>query len=202
MIKYITATGTDVGKTYITLNLLKEYASRGLRVAVIKPIETGVIDAPIDGSKLLKLSKELNRDLHSITIDDVVPIRFPLPASPFVAKGETEIDFKLIQEKIEKLHKLCDVLFIEGAGGIFVPIDNKYDMTYFCTIADETILITRDKLGTISDTRAYSELLKLKNIEHKILVNLRDEDDFNLTTKAFFDTLKDLYYSPKDLNKI
>ncbi len=202
MIQYITATGTDVGKTYITLELLKEYAKRGLKVAAIKPIETGVVTLPIDGTKLLDLTKKLNPLLESITIEDVVPLQYKLPAAPFVAKGDALIDYGLILQKIEKLYGLCDVLIIEGAGGAFVPIDETNDMTYFCHIADETLLITRDKLGTISDTRAYSKLLTAQNISHKIFVNLREEQAFNLITKKYFDTFKDLYYFPKDLYKM
>ena len=42
---FITATNTDIGKTYVTSHLLKHYASLGFKVGVIKPIETGVVDA-------------------------------------------------------------------------------------------------------------------------------------------------------------
>jgi dethiobiotin synthetase len=52
---FVTATNTDIGKTYTTKLLLKEFASRGLRVGVIKPVETGVINGVyLDGNELLK----------------------------------------------------------------------------------------------------------------------------------------------------
>ena len=71
----ITATNTDIGKTYTTKLLLKEYASRGIRVGVVKPIETGVVDgyAP-DGSELLALVKELNVEFENISLDNKISV--------------------------------------------------------------------------------------------------------------------------------
>ncbi|MEA2090970.1 MAG: dethiobiotin synthase, partial [Campylobacterota bacterium] len=83
---FITATNTDIGKTYTTKLLLKEFASRGLRVGVIKPIETGVVNgyAP-DGSELLAIVKELNSEFKNISLEDIVPITYELPAAPCVS---------------------------------------------------------------------------------------------------------------------
>ena len=64
---FVTATNTDIGKTYTTKRLLKEFASAGLRVGVIKPIETGVINGIYpDGNELLTLIQELNPEANPL----------------------------------------------------------------------------------------------------------------------------------------
>lgn len=122
---FITATNTDIGKTYASEVFLKYYANKGLRVGYFKPIETGVKDLPIDGNKMLTLVKKLNPDFD-VSIKDVVPFQFELPAAPYVAKKDSKIDINLIIEKKEYLQSLCDILIIEGAGGLLVPIEKDF----------------------------------------------------------------------------
>jgi len=102
---FITATNTDVGKTYTSLKLIEELGRRGLKVGVLKPIETGVVDEPLDGAKLLRAAQKTNPALMSFTCKDIVPIQFELPASPFVAKGKENIDLKALHVSFEKMQK-------------------------------------------------------------------------------------------------
>ncbi len=72
---FVTATNTNIGKTYVTKLLLREFAARGLSVGVIKPIETGVLDGYAeDGEELLGTIKELNPKLWHLEVEDIVPI--------------------------------------------------------------------------------------------------------------------------------
>ena len=106
-IYFVTATNTDVGKSYACEILLKKISNNGEKVGYYKPIETGVLDKPLDGTKLLNITKKLNPN-YKVTIDDVVPYQFKLPAAPFVAKGETKIDIDFIKEKANHLlNKYC-----------------------------------------------------------------------------------------------
>ncbi|MDD3325083.1 MAG: dethiobiotin synthase, partial [Sulfurospirillaceae bacterium] len=89
---FITATNTDVGKTYTALKLIKALSLQGLHVGIFKPIETGVIeDKPLDGVMLWEEAKKHNPKMQNLTIGDIVPYRFCLSASPYVAKGDTQI---------------------------------------------------------------------------------------------------------------
>ena len=60
---FVTGTNTDVGKTYACEKFLNHYAHLGFKVGYFKPIETGVIDLPHDGSKMLKLTKKIESQL-------------------------------------------------------------------------------------------------------------------------------------------
>ena len=184
---FVTATNTDVGKTYACEQFLKHYSKKGLKVGYFKPIETGVKKEPIDGSKMLKLVKKLNPSFD-VTINDIVPYQFKLPAAPFVAKEGTNIDLNILLKKKEELEKLCDILIIEGAGGLFVPIEKDFfiiDLIKFFNI--EAKLITSSKLGSINDTLLSIEALKNKKIDFEWYINLFiDKDSFNEVTLPFY----------------
>jgi len=116
---FISANNTDCGKTYTTLKLIKKFSESGYKVGVIKPIETGVKDIPLDGKVLLDEAKKYNSLLKDLTYNDIVPIQFSLPAAPYVCGIA---DFEKIKNAIKKIEPLCDILLIEGAGGVRVPI--------------------------------------------------------------------------------
>jgi dethiobiotin synthetase len=185
---FITATNTDIGKTFTTKLLLKEFASRGLRVGVIKPIETGVDIKAFDGENLLTCVKNLNSEFKDLHIEDIVPITYKLPAAPFVASNSAKLDLGKIELAIKKVEELCDILLIEGAGGLYVPIDEKYMMidliTYFKASA---LLVTHCSLGCINDTILSKKALEDKNIKHVVAFNCRGNDEsFSTVSEPYF----------------
>jgi len=203
---FITATNTDIGKTYTTKLLLKEFASRGLEVGVIKPIETGVIDGLYpDGTELLNCIKELNSNFKDIGVEDIVPISYELPSAPFVASQDAKLDVKKLDKAMEKLEKLCDVLIIEGAGGLYVPIDSDTMMLDLINhLKASTLLVTHCSLGCINDTLLSKKALDLRGIKNIVAFNCRKNDSSFKTisepyfTKTDFDILK----VDKDIDKI
>ena len=183
---FISATNTDVGKTYSCEKFLNYFAKAGLKVGYFKPFETGVVDSPIDGSKMLELAKKLNPTFN-VTINDVVPYQFELPAAPYVAKGNTIIDIDFLKEKKKYLEQFCDVLIIEGAGGLMVPIEKDLFIIDLIKEFDcEAILITPSKLGCINDTLLSINALKAKNIDFEFYINLyHDINSFEKVSKPF-----------------
>ncbi|WP_372998098.1 dethiobiotin synthase [Sulfurimonas sp.] len=185
---FITATNTDIGKTYTTKLLLREFASRGLRVGVIKPIETGVVDghAP-DGNELLITVKELNSEFEDVFLSDIVPITYELPAAPFVSSNNLKLDLELLDKAVEKLEKLCDLLIIEGAGGLYVPVDeNTMMLDLIKHFNAHALLVTHCSLGCINDTLLSKKALEDKNIEHLVAFNCRDDDNFATVSEPYF----------------
>ncbi|MDD2697918.1 MAG: dethiobiotin synthase [Arcobacteraceae bacterium] len=194
-IYFITATNTDVGKTMACEIFLEKFAKKNKKVGYFKPIETGVDDIPIDGSKLLTVAKKLNSNFQ-VTIDDVVPLQYKLPASPFVASGGENININIIKEKMEYLLNFCDVLIVEGAGGLMVPINKNFFMIDLIKELNptNTFLIVPSNLGSINDTLLSLNALKFYDIKHQWYINLyKDKESFTTTTfpfyKAYFDKL-------------
>jgi dethiobiotin synthetase len=192
-IYFITATNTDIGKTKASEIFLKKYSKDGFRVGYFKPIETGVEDKPLDGTKMLNLTKSLNENFD-FKIDDIVPYQFKLPSAPYVANIDNiKIDTNTILDGAKKLLKKCDILIVEGAGGLMVPIFENYFMVdlmsdfqnYFDNC--EVVLITPSKLGCINDTLLSLNLLKQYNIKHSWYINLyQDKDTFHTVSLPFY----------------
>jgi len=186
---FVTATNTDIGKTYTTKLLLKEFAEAGNRVGVIKLLETGVVNGIYpDGDELLACGIKYNSELKDLKVEDIVPISYELPAAPFVASDNTQLDLKKLDMAIEKLEKLCDILIIEGAGGLYVPVDGNtmmIDLIKYCKAS--TLLVTHCSLGCINDTLLSSKALLDKQIPHAIAFNCRQTDDsFAIVSEPYF----------------
>ncbi len=197
---FITATNTNIGKTYTTLKLLHKFAYLGYRVGALKPVETGVESIPLDGSLLLQTCQKLNPDFKSITINDICPIQFSLPAAPYVANDGKTINFDKIMESYNKIKKQCDILLIEGAGGLLVPVLKDFYIIDFIKHFDaHALLVTHDKLGCINETLLSLEALKSRNISHNWCINhIKDTKEFEKITLPFYQDCFTTIFSVQD----
>ena len=186
---FVTATNTDIGKTYTTLKLIEEFSKQGILVGICKPIETGVISQPIDAKLLLETVQKYNPHFSRLNPEDITAYTFSLAAAPFCADLQNSIQIKKIKDKIEEMQKLCDLLIIEGAGGLMVPITKDYYMLdLIAELETETLLVTSSKLGCINDTLLSISALKSKKISFDWCVNLhQDRENFQKVTQPFYD---------------
>jgi dethiobiotin synthetase len=123
---FITGTDTGVGKTLITGGIARALREKGLKVGVMKPIESGCFEQngnlyPTDAMYLME---EVGSDA---SLDTVNPYRFKEPLAPSVAARieEVEIDFDVIRKNYRELAKGKEVMLVEGAGGLLVPLNHK-----------------------------------------------------------------------------
>jgi dethiobiotin synthetase len=188
---FITATGTNVGKTHTTLKLIDGYAKNGLRVGVFKPIETGVKDEPMDAKALLEVCQRVNPDFADLTPTNICAYTFSLPAAPFCADTKQEIKLEKILDKYHELSKRCDVLLVEGAGGLMVPITQTYKMIDLAKeLQSKVLLVTPSRLGCINDTLLSMEALKSKDMDFDWCVNLHeDRESFAKVTQPYYDAV-------------
>jgi dethiobiotin synthetase len=171
---FITATNTDIGKTYTTCKLIEEFGKRGLKVGVLKPIETGVIKEPLDGRILYEAAKKTNPTLENFSLEDIVPVRYSLPAAPYIAKKDEVIDMTKIHQAFEKLSLISDIVLIEGAGGVMVPVEEEFYMYDFIKEFNAvTLLVTHGNLGCINDVLLNVYFLDSLGIEYEWCVNLK-----------------------------
>ena len=199
---FITATNTNIGKTYTTKLLLQEYASQGFKVGVLKPIETGVDLIAPDASELYELTCKLNPTFSALHVSDIVPITYKLAAAPYVASNKTPLNLKKIDEAVKKVEQYCDILLIEGAGGLLVPIDEKMDMLSLASYLQAPILlVTHCSLGCINDTLLNLRVLRDYKYGFEFVFNSKESDtDFATISEPYFkDRFSDHFLLSNDL---
>lgn len=164
---FITGTDTGIGKTFVSVGLLKVLKEMGHNVCPMKPLETGCSFkkgelVPEDTIKLLKAA-EVNEPLDLIN-----PYRFRQPLAPAVAAGleGSMISRKRIMSAYRKLSNKYDLTIVEGAGGIMVPVYRKY--IFIDLIKDlnlPILIVARPGLGTINHTLLTLDAAKNRGIE-------------------------------------
>jgi len=142
---FVTGTNTGVGKTFFSYLLCKALKESGVEVGYWKPVETGADPIPPDAKLLSEL---LNQPL-----EETVTYRFKLPLAPYVAeKYEGErIDLKTLRDIFETKLRRYEILIVEGAGGLAVPIKSNY--TYADWVSQlniPTLVVSDARLGTIN----------------------------------------------------
>ncbi len=202
---FITATNTDIGKTHATKLLLKAYTQMGYKTLAFKPIETGVQNKPLDGAELLTLIQELNPIYKDLQVNDIVPLQYTLAAAPYIANRAKDIDKSIMDKALEKLENICDIIIIEGAGGLYVPIDkNTMMIDLISHFKAKTLLITHCELGCINDTILSIKALQANNINFEWALNCKDKNsNFNTISKSYFnDNFKNLYSINDDIKEV
>lgn len=205
---FITATNTNIGKTYSTHILADYLNSIGIKTIISKPIETGD-----DGNTILDCQKHYQYNLKidkTLRLEDINFYRYKLPASPFVAKifEPIEVDFDLIAQNLNRLSSKCDVLLIEGAGGLMVPINEHHNMLDLAMFLKASLfLVSGDRLGMLNDLLLNIELLKMRQISCIYGINLIDEKAYETISKPYIEYLNTkltnpIYILQKDISKI
>lgn len=177
---FISGSDTNVGKTYITSKLIQTLQNQGLKALAIKPIETGVNPIALDSTLHLQDAQRL---FPQLTLDSINLYSFPLPASPFVADPLGEIECEKIFSHITSFEGILDILIVEGAGGLFVPVKRDYFMLDFALelqnrFESELIFVCDDRLGMLNRILSGKFILEKKGVKHHLFVNLREREVF------------------------
>lgn len=148
---FVTGTDTGVGKTFVVAGMARALRKRGVRVAVLKPVETGCGDAsdnhPLDG-ELLARAVGYEGDLN-----EIVPCRYVEALAPSVAarREKRPIDFDAIDRALRKARQASDVVLVEGCGGLMVPLTHTMTVGELALrIGFPLIIVARPTLGTLN----------------------------------------------------
>jgi dethiobiotin synthetase len=164
---FVTGTDTGIGKTLVSTALARGFTEAGKIVSVAKPFETG---CEVRDGVLFCLDGEALRAAASSreTIDEIVFVNFEEPLAPSVAaqRAGSAISVKSINEKIKTKEESCDVLVVEGAGGLLVPIVDRY--TYGEMAAElgyPVVVVVGSKLGCLNHAALTFEALRQRTIK-------------------------------------
>jgi len=195
---FITSTGTNIGKTYLTSLIIKKAQALNFKVNAIKPIISGFNIENFNTTDTGIISAALGKNQSSI--EEVSPWRFEAPLSPDQAayKENKEIVFKELIDfclkNLNPIKNINDIVLIEGVGGTMVPINNKYTTLDLMKALDiPVILIIGSYLGSISHTLNAYEVLIQNNINiNSIVISESEENNIgiNQTRKTLLNHIK------------
>jgi len=168
---FIFAIGTDIGKTYIIQQIIKEIIFRNIAIQAIKPIASGFLFED-ENSDSVKILKSLGLEVNRKNIENITPYHFSDAVSPNIAakRNNSKIIFHdlltFCQNKITQSKNNNQILLIEGAGGIMTPInEDKNFLDLAKVLKIPIILITGNYLGSISHTLTALKAIDYCDIE-------------------------------------
>lgn len=171
---FISGIDTDAGKSYVTGYLARLAMMKSINVTTMKFIQTGGLS-----ENGYSIDIEVHRELMGVDYTEydkdgtTAPVVFSYPASPHLAAkiDNKSINYAKIDESIEILSREYELLLIEGAGGLHVPLDDTTTtIDYIKSKGFKVILATSGKLGSINHTILSLEALKNRGIEVYMVV--------------------------------
>ena len=220
---FVTATGTDIGKTYISALLVKKLRESGWNCSYYKPALSGAIKQPDDSLLPGDCDFVVKTSKLNIKPIDCVTYCFEEAVSPHLAAERlgVKIEKSKIKSEFEQREKNYDYLVVEGAGGITCPFNMKEEVLLLPDIIKalglNIIIVADGGLGTINSVLLTVEYAKQQGINIKgLILNNFEEDNFmHLDNKKQIERLteinviatvkkgdKDLNISTNDLLKI
>lgn len=192
-IYFVSGIDTEIGKTYATGFLAKLWTEQGKKVITQKLIQTGNADISEDIQKHREIMGQgwFQEDHDKLTMPEI----FSYPASPHLATrlDNREIDFQKIENATQTLAERFEIVLLEGAGGLMVPLTTSLlTIDYVAQHQFPVILVTSGRLGSINHTLLSLEALKSRGLKlHALVYNLKDESKDPLISQDTSNYLKD-----------
>ncbi|CDE61137.1 aTP-dependent dethiobiotin synthetase BioD [Fusobacterium sp. CAG:439] len=180
---FITATGTDVGKTYISALIVKKMRELGYNCGYFKPALSGaeIIDGKIIPSDCNYVLKQAGIDAPP---ENYVSYVFKTAVSPHLASEieNNPIKIEKIKSDFARIKKEFDYIVVEGAGGIVCPFNLGKEKIMLPdvikTLGLDIVIVASASLGTINSTILTAEYAKNNGIKVRgIILNNYDEND-------------------------
>ena len=162
---FVTGTGTDVGKTFLSAALIGHWRAAGRAVAACKPVVSGFDPGTFETSDPGVLLAALGRP--SADIATISPWRFAAPLSPDMAAAREgrALDFEAIVKFSRKAATSAERVLIEGIGGVMVPLDARHTvLDWMSALRLPILLVTGSYLGAISHTLTALRVLAQRNL--------------------------------------
>ncbi|CAB1216748.1 dethiobiotin synthase [Acinetobacter bouvetii] len=182
---FISGIDTGIGKTFTTGYLAKLWSGQGKKTITQKLVQTGNTDISEDIEQHREIMQMgwFPEDATKLTMPEI----FTYPASPHLATkiDGREIDFQKIADATRQLTENYEVVLLEGAGGLMVPLTTELlTIDYIAQQQLPVILVSSGRLGSINHTILSLEALKSRGLElYALAYNLNDESQDELISK-------------------
>ena len=178
---FISGIDTDIGKTYATGMIAKSLMQQGVNAITQKLVQTGVSINPDSGEMniaddIITHRQLMNMPLQLCDLDSTTcPYRYEKPASPHLsaALANETLNPDVITSATRSLQADYEVVLLEGAGGLLVPITEQLlTLDYIATQGYPVILVTSGRLGSINHTLLSLEAIKARGLNiHSVVYN-------------------------------
>ena len=178
---FISGIDTDIGKTYATGMIAKALMQQGVNVMTQKLVQTGVAINPDSGEMGIADDIITHRQLMGIPLqpcdidNTTCPYRYEKPASPHLAAklANDILNPEVITSATKSLQADYEVVLLEGAGGLLVPITEQLlTLDYIAKQCYPVILVTSGRLGSINHTLLSLEAIKSRGLDvHSVIYN-------------------------------
>jgi dethiobiotin synthetase len=161
---FVTASGTDIGKTFITVRLIAELRAAGYRVRALKPVASGFDAASTGDSDTGRLLRAQGLALDAANLDAASPWRFAAALSPDMAAAREQraIPFGALVDFC-RTPSDADVTLIEGIGGVMVPLDGEHTvLDWLIAIDAPVLLVVGSYLGTLSHSLTAAQVMRAR----------------------------------------
>jgi dethiobiotin synthetase len=153
---FITATGTDCGKTFVTAGLLRHLRAQGLPARALKPVVSGFDEASPAGSDPVELLAAMGEPVTAQSLAKIAPLRFKAPLAATMAarlEGRSLTLADILRACETALQDPRGPLLIEGAGGVMSPFaEGATCLDAIKALGLPCLLVTGTYLGAISHT--------------------------------------------------
>ena len=182
---FITSTGTNIGKTYCTVEILKEMLNRKVLFNAYKPILSGFDIYNIKDSDSYKILKTNNKEPEIEDIKEISPWLFEKPIAPSIAakKENKSLKYNDVLEWCLKKSNNKIINIFEGAGGLLVPIEKtKTILDLMKDLNSKVVLVVGNYLGSVSHTISAIHNLQHANLKIiNIIINKNiNSDDIDI----------------------
>jgi dethiobiotin synthetase len=170
---FVTSTGTEIGKTFVTAGLIRHFRDQGRAVGALKPVVSGFDPNDAAASDPALLLEALGRQVTPEEIDRISPWRFQAPVAPDLAarREGRSIDFRALVGFCRQAMDRNEMIFIEGVGGVMVPLDDRHTVIdWIAALRIPAIVVAGSYLGTISHTLTAINVLAQRNLTTAAIV--------------------------------
>jgi len=178
---FITATGTGLGKTYLTCGVIDALTRRDFAVDAVKPVISGFTREAAAESDSGLILQALGRPIDDAALDDVSPWRFRAALSPDMAaeREKAVVPAGAVGAFCARALENADgVCLIEGAGGLMSPLGRDFTNLDLLALLDvRVVLVAGTYLGTISHTLTACAALAARGREPWAIVLSQSVDD-------------------------
>lgn len=162
---FITATGTELGKTLTTCGLLHQLQAAGKKAQAVKPVISGFDENNWTASDTGLLLEAMGLPLTMDQASAISPWRYEEPVSPHLAAEDGGPDAADIVNFCQQTLEREGIQLIEGAGGIMTPLVQGFtQLDLLERLHIPAVLVTGSYLGTISHTLTALEAIKSRGL--------------------------------------